>query len=61
MLFLMGVLPFNIFCKKRSFSLLHTHFDVYHYLVILCYFDHMNDRMMFFLLLNQYSCHCDAS
>ena len=31
------------------FSLLHAHFDVCHYLVILCHFDQMNDNMMFFL------------
>ena len=31
------------------FSLLHAHFDVYHYLMILCHFDQMNDIMMFFL------------
>ena len=31
------------------FSLLHVHFDVCHYLMILCHFDQMNDKMMFFL------------
>ena len=45
------------------FSLLHAHFDIYHYLMILFYyFDQMNDIMtFFFFLLNQYSCHCNAS
>ena len=32
-----------------SFLLLHIHFDVCHYLMILCHFDKMNDRMMFSL------------
>ena len=31
------------------FSLLHAHFDVCHYLTILCRFDKMNDKIMFFL------------
>ena len=31
------------------FSLLHAHFDVCHYLMILCHFDQMNGIMMFFL------------
>ena len=35
--------------KSYVFSLLHAHFDVYHYLMILCHFDQMNDIMMFFL------------
>ena len=43
------------------FSLLHAHFDVCYYLMILCNFDKMNDVMMFFIQLNQYSCHCNAS
>ena len=47
--------------KSHAFSLLHAHFDVCHYLMILCHFDHMKDRMMFFFLLSQYSCHCNAS
>ena len=46
--------------KSHIFSLLHAHFDVYHYLMILCHFDQMNDIMMFFFLLNQYSCHCNS-
>ena len=29
------------------FSLLHAHFDVCHYLMILRHFDQMNDIMMF--------------
>ena len=28
--------------------------------MILYYFDQMNDRIMFFFLLNQCSCHCNA-
>ena len=47
--------------KAHAFSLLHEHFDVFHYLVILCHFDQMNDIIMFFFLLNQYSCHCNVS
>ena len=35
--------------KAHVFSLLHAHFDVCHYLMILCHFDQMNDIMMFFL------------
>ena len=35
--------------KAHVFSLLHAHFDVFHYLMILCHFDQMNDIMMFFL------------
>ena len=31
------------------FSLLNAHFDVCHYLMILCHFDQMNDKMMFSL------------
>ena len=31
------------------FPLLHAYFDVYHYLMILCHFDQMHDKMMFFL------------
>ena len=31
------------------FSLLHAHFDVWRYLMILCHFDLMNDKMLFFL------------
>ena len=47
---LVGVLPFDIFCKESScFSLLHAHFDICHYLMILCHFDRMNDIMMFSL------------
>ena len=59
----MGVLPFHVFCKESScfFLLLHAHFDVCHYLMILCHFDQMNGRMMFFFLLNQYSCYCTTS
>ena len=29
-------------------SLLHAHFNVCHYFMILCHFDQMNDIMMFF-------------
>ena len=29
--------------------------------MILYHFDQMNDRIMFFFLLNQCSCHCNAS
>ena len=29
--------------------------------MILYHFDHMNDRIMSFFLLNQCSCHCNAS
>ena len=47
--------------KYYVFSLLHAHFDVCHYLMILCHFDKMNNRMMFLFLLNQYSCLCNAS
>ena len=35
--------------KAHVFSLLRAHFDVYHYLMILCHFDKMNDKMMFSL------------
>ena len=28
--------------------------------MILCHFDHMKDKIMFFFLLNQYSYHCNA-
>ena len=44
--------------KTHGFLLLHAHFDVCQYLMILCHFDQMNDKMMFFLL-NQYSCQCN--
>ena len=43
------------------FLLLYAHFEVYHYLMILCHFDQMNDTMMFFFLLNKYFCYCNAS
>ena len=48
---LVRVLSFHVFCKENScfFPLLHAHFDVYHYFMILCHFDQMNDIMMFFL------------
>ena len=46
--------------KTHVFSLLHAHFDVCHYFMILCHFDQMNDIMMFFIPLNQYSCNCNA-
>ena len=51
----MEVFPFHVFLKKTHvFLLLHPHFDVCHYLRILCHFDQMNDKMMFFLfILNQ--------
>ena len=29
--------------------------------MILYHFDQMNDIMMFFFLLNQFSCHCNVS
>ena len=35
--------------KAHVLSLLHAHFDVCHYLMTLCHFDQMNDRIMFFL------------
>ena len=58
----MSVLPFHVFYKENScFSLLHAHFDIGHYLMILYHFDQMNDLMMFFFLLNQCSYHCNAS
>ena len=61
-LILVGVFPFHVFCKESScFSLLHVHFDICHYLMILYHFDYMNDKMRFFFLLNQCSCHCNAS
>ena len=47
--------------KAHAFSLLHAYFDICYYLMILCHFDKMNNRMMFFFLLNEYSCHCNAS
>ena len=47
--------------KVPAFSLLHAYFNVCHYLVILYHFDKMNDIMMFFFLLNQYSCRYNAS
>ena len=31
------------------FSFLHAHFDICCYFMILCHFDQMNDKMMFFL------------
>ena len=37
--------------KAHVFSLLYVHFDVCHYLRILCHFDQMNDRMVFFLFI----------
>ena len=46
--------------KTHVFSLLHAHFDICHYLIILCHFDHLKDIMKFFFLLNQYFCHCNA-
>ena len=49
------VLPFHVFCKENScfFFLLHAHFDVCHYLMILCHFDMMNDKNVFsFYLIN---------
>ena len=35
--------------KSHVFSLLLAHFDVCHYLMILCHFDQMNDKIMFSL------------
>ena len=31
--------------------LLHAYFDVCHYLMILCHFDQMNNRIKFFLFI----------
>ena len=37
---LVGVLSFHVLCKENhAFSLLHAHFNVCHYIVILCHFD----------------------
>ena len=47
--------------KAHAFWLLHAYFDVCHYLVILCHFDQMNDKVMFSFLLNQYSCYYNVS
>ena len=47
--------------NAHAFSLLHAHFDVSHDLMILCHFDKMNDRIMFFFILNHYFCHYNAS
>ena len=59
---LVRLLPFHVFCKESShFSLLHAHFYICHYLMILYHFNQMNNRMMFFFLLNQCFCHCNAS
>ena len=38
--------------KAHVFSLLYVNFDICHYFMILCHFDQMNDRIMFFSLLN---------
>ena len=61
----MGVFLFHVFYKESScfcfYFLLHAHFDICRYLMILCHFDKMNEKMMFFFLLNQYSCHCNAT
>ena len=38
--------------NAHAFSLLHAHFDTYHYLMILCHFDLMNDKMMFFFFVS---------
>ena len=35
--------------KAYVFSLLYVHFDVCYYLMTLCHFDKMNDKIMFFL------------
>ena len=43
--------------KTHAFSLLHAHFNVYHYLMILCHFDQMNDKMMFSLSIESLSYH----
>ena len=34
--------------KAHAFLLLHAHFDVCYYLMDLCHFGKMNDKMMFF-------------
>ena len=58
----MGVLPFLVFCKESScFSLLHAHFDICYYLIILYHFDKINNIIMFSFLLNQCTFHCNAS
>ena len=35
--------------KAHAFSLLHAYFDICHYLIILCHFHQMNEKIMFFL------------
>ena len=48
--------------KCHVFFVITCIFDVCHYLIILCHFDQMNDKMMFFFfLLNKYFFHCNAS
>ena len=48
-LFLWDFFLFMYFVRKACvFSLLHAHFDVWRYLMILCHFDLMNDKIMFF-------------
>ena len=47
--------------KSHAFLFLHAYFDVCHYLMILYHFNQMNDKMMFFFLLKQYSCLCNTS
>ena len=47
--------------RDKIEGLQHAHFDICHYLMILYHFDQMNDKMIFFFLLNQCFCHCNAS
>ena len=39
------------------FSLSQAHFDIFYYLMILCHFDHMNDRTIFFLSIESILLH----
>ena len=55
-------LSFHVFCKESlCFFVITCIFYFFHYLMIFCPFDQMNDIMIFFFLLNQYFCHCNAS
>ena len=42
------------------FFIITCRFCIFHYLIILYHFDQMNDKMMFFFLLNQCSYHYNA-
>ena len=50
---LLGAQPLCLFIyfirKPHTVSLLNAHFEVCHYLMILCHFDQMNDKMRCFL------------